>query len=639
MQIKAMFKLISATAISLALIGCGGGKGSALDNKLKSSSSSAFAGNSSSQLNSNSSATSSVDTTSLSNIGYGSGSTFQPGKIGVGIGTNALSAGGKTKLIVNMVSVTGNLFTKNVTVNFNSRCLASEEATLSETSVSTSTGEASTEYTAAGCIGDDQVTATLSYDGEDKTAQTTLTIAADTVGSINFTDATPTIISLKGTGGNETAAVRFQVKGVSGAPVKGVIVNFTLSTKVGGLDLTSAQATTDSQGYASTTVQAGTIATPVTVTAVDSGTLLASQSSELRVSTGIPDQKSMSLAATLFTPTGWGYQGAETTLSIYLADAFNNFAPDGTTVSFTTDGGAIEPGCNTEDGKCSVVWRSQNPRPVRAEADESSDRKLCDILLTGETQAQCEAKRAGRITVLATAIGNESFLDVDGDGYFTPTLDTFNSDQNGGDCTANEPVSTANVSPGSPVKPCDDLSEAYLDKDESKTRESNEPFIDFNVDTNHTPFDGEYNGALCKTPGNGCSQDKVTIRREKIIIMACDQALTADATDLLPGQPISVALLAGESITSPIVLADCNGNGLPAGSTVKIDVSTASDITGTSALVGGLADSVNPSQTSFTLKASDSKVPKGTVYVQITVPITTGGTKTIGYPTVINPAP
>lgn len=266
MKIKTL-KLLGAASLSLMLAACGGGDGSALKdatdkiNAVSSSSSSAFTGNSS-QSN-----VSSINTTTLSNIGFGSGTTFQPQVIGVGIGTNNLSAGGITTLTVNLVSVTGNLFTQEATVKFNSPCFAAKKALLSDRIVTTNTGEATVTYTAQGCVGDDVVTATVTYDSKDTTAQTTLNIAMDIIQTVTFVDATPPEISLKGTGGSETSDVRFQVLGQAGAPIEGVTVSFALSTTIGGLSLTKATAKTNALGYAYTTVQAGTISTSARVTA------------------------------------------------------------------------------------------------------------------------------------------------------------------------------------------------------------------------------------------------------------------------------------------------------------------------------------------------------------------------------------
>src|SRR5690606_9734350 len=124
---------------------------------------------------------------------------------------------------------------------------------------------------------------------------------------------------------------------------------------------------TNAEGIASIVVQAGTVAMPVTLTAKHLATGLTTQSRSLYVSTGVPDQKSMSLSASVFNPHAWEIDGAEVLFTVRLADAFNNPPADGTPVSFTTSGGSIDDACTTENGVCSVVWRSQNPRPQNSQ--------------------------------------------------------------------------------------------------------------------------------------------------------------------------------------------------------------------------------------------------------------------------------
>ena len=70
----------------------------------------------------------------------------------------------------------------------------------------------------------------------------------------------------------------------------------------------------------------------------------------------------MSISATVLNIEGEGFDGETTLINIRLADAFNNPVPDGTTVQFRTEYGAIESSCNTIDGLCSVTLTSQEPR-------------------------------------------------------------------------------------------------------------------------------------------------------------------------------------------------------------------------------------------------------------------------------------
>lgn len=618
MQTKTTFKLLGAMFVSLILTACGGGDGSALDNMLNgssisssSSTSSAFAGNTSS----NASAASSIDSLTFSNIGYGTGSAFVAQAIGVGIGTNTLSAGGETTLTVNLVSATGTLVTENLTVTFNSKCFAAKKAILSSVTVQTSSGEATTTYTAKGCVGNDLITATVN--GKAQNAQTTLNIEADTIGSIKFIDATPTQISLTGTGGTETSTVRFQVLGSTGAPIENSPVDFVLSTTQGGLYLTIPQGETkptgktDASGYVSTKVNAGAVSTAVRITATTANTL-STQSSVLTVSTGIPDQNSMSLALTDLAPISWGYDGINSTASIRLADAFNNPVPDGTAVSFTTSGGSIQPSCITIDGTCSVKWTSQEPRPT----------STTPFTVSSDLQIVCpgaEECRSGRVQLLATAIGNESFTDKNGNGrYDGPTTDEFSAPNNT-KCNPNVPWSTAQVGV---ANSCDDLGEAYLDKNFNKMKDANEEFADFNVDGIFNPGNNIYNGVLCNsTDILICTKSSVTVRKDAKLVMASTDVYLASGR--LPGQPIGkTSIAADDSVTISMLLADENGNGMPAGTIITTSTETASNITAKASPSTALGMSQEPTIMTLFLKAGDdpTKKPSGTVIVEITAP-------------------
>ena len=81
-------------------------------------------------------------------------------------------------------------------------------------------------------------------------------------------------------------------------------------------------------------------------------------------------------------------------VTVQLADRYNNPAPDGTSVAFTSDGGHVAGSCTTPlktsgDGECQVNWTSANPIPM--------------------TTATRRSYRNGRVQILATAIGEESF--------------------------------------------------------------------------------------------------------------------------------------------------------------------------------------------------------------------------------------
>ncbi len=280
-------------------------------------------------------------------------------------------------------------------------------------------------------------------------------------GSIQFVGADPEIISLKGTGDlgyGEVSEVTFKLLDKSGNPLSGVDVNFALTTDVGGITLSNtAKGTSDLQGNVSIDVIAGYVATPVRVIAYyedELGNTVYANSSQLTITSGIPDQNSLSISVETFAPDAWNHDGVVVGVTARVADRYNNPVPDNTTVNFTTEGGSIEGSCFTKDGACSVNWVSQNPRP--------------------------EDHRA---TIMAYAVGHESFYDRNGNGIFDAGDDF------------------------------DDMPEAYLDADEDGAYDPTansfsyfDAFFDYNVNGSFDQPDGLFNGYPCNDTLR-CSSD------------------------------------------------------------------------------------------------------------------------------------
>jgi len=302
------------------------------------------------------------------------------GLIDVPVG--AISAGATAGLSVSIWDVSGaspstpaTLFTtETVEVTFSSGCSGLSVPTAKiDSPVATISGVAQSTYLAQGCEGNDIVTATANAGGTVLSASGTVEVSSAGVGSIEFVSATPEQISLKGVGGTESSTVVFKVIDKNGNPVASKGVTFSLNTDVGGILLSPVNAETDSNGLVQTVVNAGTVHTSVRVRADVDGESIFTQSNLLVVSTGIPDQDSFSLSASTFNPEAWNIDGTEVTITARLADAFNNPAPDGTAVSFTTEGGSIGDSCVTTNGVCSVIWSSQNVRPEGQELGEVND--------------------------------------------------------------------------------------------------------------------------------------------------------------------------------------------------------------------------------------------------------------------------
>ncbi|MGI2145723.1 hypothetical protein [Shewanella frigidimarina] len=524
------------------------------------------------------------------NVVMGSGTPFVEGV--AAISTTDLSAGGTATVTVSIQDDLGNVFTQPVDVNFSSTCATKTPAqALISSPVSSSNGVATSTYRAEGCVGEDQINVTANAGGISLSAVGTINILQADVGSIVFVSAIPENISILGTGGTESSVVKFKVLDNNGNVVANQNVKFALNTTVGGVKIDPLQATTNNSGIVQTVVTTGTVATSLRVTAtVDNGAIpaISSQSSQLIVSTGIPDQDSFSLSAELLNAEGWNVDGTVVKVTARMADAFNNPVPDGTTVSFTTEGGSIEDACQTVDGACSVSWISQLPRPEgqtllngagqmyrNPNAELAYDSTL-DIY--GNFYGQ---KYGGRATVTATAIGEESFPDLNGNGRFDAS-------------EAAEFLSGTDVT-GQPF----DLNDAYNDYNEDglfnpqqtggQSGGSLEELIDFNSNGIFDVKDGKYNGVLCSEPVHSACADGVSdskslfVRRSLTLVMSGSAAYATapadiqvfDSTGTHSGASNMVIVGKG-SATATFTISDLHNQQMPAGSVVRFTTSAGS---------------------------------------------------------------
>ena len=515
----------------------------------------------------------------------------------------SLSTGGTASLGATVLNGSSP-FVPAQSVTFTSPCTVAGKATISSP-VTTVNGVASTSYTDKGCGGVDIITASTSLGAATFTRTGGLTLVPATAGQIAFVSALPQNIAMKGTGGpgrQESSTVTFKVLDKNGNPVAGALVNFFVfsntgtTSGTGGLTLNPDRASSGADGTVSTVVAAGIVNTPVRISATISGTspAVTSVSDQLVISTGIADQNSFTVAPKIYNIECADHDGTDfTTVGAFVADHFNNPVPDGTAVSFTTEGGAIDASCLTGlsqttltdgsmitqkgiPGQCTVRFICQNPR--------SAD---------------------GRITVLAYALGEESFVDNpairDGINRYDPTepfqdlCEPFRNDRAISNIDANSTMMDANPATArtcpSPVL--------------------GEPYIDTNGDGQYTNVgDGKYNGVLNfdpvtqKTVTNG-NTPTVHVRESLVLVFSgSDAVITAlnpvplQLSHCVDGVPFvnvpatlriairdgNPTVFAGNSAnTAPLFLPlDLPGNILPAGTNITFSASNGTILSDTS---------------------------------------------------------
>lgn len=409
-------------------------------------------------------------------LGSSSGATFLLGILEAGTGNATagqppLSPGGSTSVMATIVDMdNANMLHAGFTgdVSFSSPCVAAGLATITSP-ISFTGGTAVTTYVSNGCTGDDVVTASTVVSGNVKVAQVTITSAPQTIGSIQFVSADPETIATAGIGAPlpNTSTLSFQVFDNMGSPIANQVVNFALDTNIGGISLASPSGLTDADGIVSVALQAGTIFTLVRVTAsttdISTGIEYSTQSDSIVISSLYPDQDSFSLLFSTCNPSAWDIDGTTVEVTALATDHFNNPVPDGTAVSFRTEGGSIESSCLTINGGCSVIWTSQNPRPTD-----------------------------GRVTVLATMVGNESFTDLNSNGIFDD-----------GDVWGPS------------------LPEAWIDANENGVFDTGvEEYLDFNLDGEFTPANDGFDGVLCQHSTDCSGNTSIHVRQSGVINMA-----------------------------------------------------------------------------------------------------------------------
>ncbi|MEM8498183.1 MAG: fibronectin type III domain-containing protein [Pseudomonadota bacterium] len=459
------------------------------------------------------------DPETTTRLGNGLGTNFVNSEIGIQNAT--IQSGASTQLQLTIVDADGDAITDPITATVNSECIASGLATLDGDN-NTISGVITLTYTANGCSGADALSANVTAStGETLSAAGTITVEADAVLSVQFIEAMPLSLSLRGVGGEETSRVSFQLVGQQSAPIVGETVNFTLSTAVGGVSLAEDSAVSDNMGMVTAIVQSGTVHTTVVVTATHEATDISGNSDGINISTGVPQANRLTLSVDDFAPRAWSFNGTEVTFSIIAADQFGNPVPDDTVISFASpESGTISPSCSTVDARCSVTWVSSDPRPVD-----------------------------GRATIIAFTSGAEEFTDTNGNSVFDDA-DVFDASM--------------------------DLDEPFVDENESGFYDSGEFFHDFNSNGMIDLADGMWNGPLCEHSSLCGVEDEVGISQLATLALSSDQVVVSNVGSF-PAVGGTINIEWGTTVfLGGLFMSDINGNSMVSGTTVDFSTDVGS---------------------------------------------------------------
>lgn len=302
-----------------------------------------------------------------------------------------LEVGGSTNVSLVVTDENG-VLQPNTTVNFTNNC-----GTFTEDSVMTnSEGVATTTYSAIKADGslctDTSVIITASTT-TGVSANTSINLTPIVGNSIAYTTTGAVNLGASNSGSSTSGQIEFTVYS-NGKPAanQDVIITKTYApldfsfVKLGNQSAQTVKS--DSNGKVNVTLYPGALPGPVELKAtLATNSTITALSKDVAVATGRATQNSMSVSLTKNT-LAIGVDGDTTEVTVRLVDRVGNAVPDGTVVSFISEGGKITPNCSTVDGVCSATFTTQNPR---------SD---------------------GRLSVVAYVEGDKSYIDSNGNNKF-----------------------------------------------------------------------------------------------------------------------------------------------------------------------------------------------------------------------------
>lgn len=314
----------------------------------------------------------------------------------------SLGAYGQTTLTI---GITGSSVGSPVNVSVTSSCVSLGKATVSPSTFTATGNSVDLQYKDAGCgalQAEDKLQASIV--GAASAVQLTLPIAVPTASSLAFIGSSYETIFIKGSGFRETSTLTFEVRDGAGNILPNRSVLLSLLTRSGGITINGGTSdvtqVSDATGKVSVRINSGTVPTPVRVSAtlVDatgSATNIATVSSFLSVAVGLPSQLNFSLSQTARNIEGFNIDGTTNSYNIIASDRSGNPVPPETSINFVAEGGQVEPikFIQLVGGlaRTTALFVSADPRP-----------------------------EDGRVTVTAYALGEESFIDQNGNNTYDP---------------------------------------------------------------------------------------------------------------------------------------------------------------------------------------------------------------------------
>jgi hypothetical protein len=306
-----------------------------------------------------------------------------------------LESGGNTNITLKTKDFINDVYQNDVIVNFSTECGSFD----SDSVISSNQGDVSTTYKAIDadgklCEGSQTITATPANNTEQKQTRT-VSIASVTASSVVYTTTEKVQLGASNSGSSSSGQIEFTVY-ANGRPAANQNIeiskvdtppDFKFVTLNNQEPITVAS---DSQGKVVVNLYPGALPGPVEIKAtLKSNTNIFALSKDVSVATGRATQNGVSISLSKNVLAN-SVDGDTTNITARLVDRVGNPVPDGTVVSFISEGGRVTPSCRTNIGICTVEFSTQNPRPVD-----------------------------NRVSVIAYVEGDKDYIDKDGDNQFS----------------------------------------------------------------------------------------------------------------------------------------------------------------------------------------------------------------------------
>ena len=318
----------------------------------------------------------------------------------VEISSTSIESGKSANITLKTKDAINDVFQNDVTVNFDATCGSFDSDSL----ISNNQGDVTATYRAIDANGnlcEDEQTITITPSNSPANKQTiTANIQGIQANSLVYTTQEKVQLGASNSGSSSSGQIEFTIfaNGRPAANKRVLISKVFAPTDFSFVSLNNKQSrevVSDSQGKILVSLYPGALPGPVEIKAsLVSDQNIFALSKDVSVATGRATQNGFSLSLSK-NVLAVGTDGDIATISARLVDRVGNPVPNGTVVSFVSEGGRVIPNCVTSNGQCSVEFSTQNPRPV----DD-------------------------RISVIAYVEGDKSYTDINGDNLYTAGLDS-----------------------------------------------------------------------------------------------------------------------------------------------------------------------------------------------------------------------